>query len=194
VQRDAVPEPTLELLQEYKNVPVYLLGPESVVSERAFDEIKDVAPQVQRIAAEDPVSNAIEFARYSDGEFGWNINDPGHGLVIAGTTRPMDAGATSPLSASGTWGPLLLTDAADVVPAPLRGYLLDIKPGFVSDPTRAFYNHAWIAGDARVMSVGFQAQVDELLEIAPIQEGTGDVEFESPDSGRESQPDTAPQP
>jgi hypothetical protein len=175
VQRDSVPTPTLDLLKEHKKIPVYLLGPESVISEQAFDEIKEVAPQVKRIGADDPVSNAIEFARYQDGEFGWNINDPGHGLVIANAGRPMDAGAAAPLSGSGTWGPLLLTETADVVPGPLRGYLLDIKPGYVSDPTRAFYNHAWLAGDAKAMSVGFQAQVDELLEIAPIQEGTGNV-------------------
>ena len=175
VQRDSVPEPTLDLLKEHKDVPVYVLGPESVVSEQAFGEIKDVSSQVQRIGAEDPVSNAIEFARYQDGDFGWNINDPGHGLVIANAARPMDAAAASPLSGSGTWGPLLLTETADVVPGPLRGYLLDIKPGYVSDPTRAFYNHAWLAGDAKAMSVGFQAQVDDLLEIAPIQEGTGQV-------------------
>jgi ell wall binding domain 2 (CWB2) len=190
VQRNTVPSATLELLEKHEDVPVYLLGPESVVSEQALDEIKKVAPQVVRIAAEDPVSNAIEFARFSDGEFGWNINDPGHGMVIANVGRPMDAGAASPLSGSGTWGPLLLTDASDVVPGPLRGYLLDIKPGYVSDPTRAFYNHAWLVGDDKAMSVGFQAQVDELLEIAPIQEGVGDVGFDTGNPERE--PKTQP--
>jgi hypothetical protein len=196
VQRESVPEPTLELLEEHKDVPVYLLGPESVISERAFDEIKDVVPQVTRIGAEDPVSNAIEFARFEEGEFGWNINDPGHGLVIANISRPMDAPAAAPLSASGTWGPLLVTETADVLPAPLRGYLLDIKPGYVSDPTRAFYNHAWILGDAKAMSVGFQAQVDELLEIAPIQEGTGGLALDAgePEAEAEPQPDQPDQP
>ena len=87
--------------------------------------------------------------------------------MIANAGRPMDAAAASPLSASGTWGPLLLTETAEVVPAGLRGYLLDIKPGYVDDPTRAFYNHAWMIGDAKALSVGFQAQVDELLELAP---------------------------
>ena len=193
VQRESVPEPTLELLEEHKNVPVYVLGPESAISEQTFDEIKDVAPQVVRIGAEDPVSSAIDFARFEDGEFGWNINDPGHGLVIANTGRPMDAPAAAALSASGTWGPLLLTDIADVVPAPLRGYLLDIKPGFVSDPTRAFYNPAWLAGDERAMSVGFQAQVDELLEIAPIQEGSGELEFDANQPEPEKQPDALDQ-
>ena len=113
--------------------------------------------------------------------------------MIANTGRPMDAAAASPLSGSGTWGPLLLTETPDVVPGPLRGYLLDIKPGYVSDPTRAFYNHAWIAGDARAMSVGFQAQVDELLEIAPIQEGTGDVGLPTDDEP-EPEPDQKTKP
>ena len=54
VQRDSVPQVTLDLLKEYEDVPVYLLGPESVVSEQAFDEIKEVAPQVVRVGAEDP--------------------------------------------------------------------------------------------------------------------------------------------
>jgi hypothetical protein len=190
VQRNTVPTPTLDLLEKYKDVPVYLLGPEPVVSEQALDEIKKVAPQVVRVGAEDPMENAIEFARFSDGEFGWNINDPGHGLVIANTDRPLDAAAASPLSGSGTWGPLLLTDVAGVVPGPLRGYLLDIKPGYVSDPTRAFYNHAWLIGDDKAMSVGFQAQVDELLEIAPIQQGPGGVEFDEPEA--EPQPKAKP--
>jgi hypothetical protein len=150
--------------------------------------VRKAAPSALRISGGDPITNAIEFARFESGEFGWSIVDPGHGLVIANATRPMDAAAASPLSASGKWGPLLLTETADVVPASLRGYLLDIKPGYVSDPTRAFYNHAWLAGDAKALSVGFQAQVDELLEIAPIAEGSGDVTFDGGGAEREPQP------
>ncbi len=50
---------------------------------------------VTRIGAEDPVQNAIDFARYVDGSFGWNINDPGHGFVIASDSRPLDAAAAA---------------------------------------------------------------------------------------------------
>ena len=71
---------------------------------------------VRRVSGEDPVTNAIEFARYADGDFGWNINDPGHGFVIARSDRPLDAAAAAPLSGSGTWGPLLLTDSAETLP------------------------------------------------------------------------------
>ena len=40
----------------------------------------------------------------SSGDFGWDINDPGHGFVIASASRPLDAAAAAPLSASGSLG------------------------------------------------------------------------------------------
>ena len=83
-------------------------------------------------------------------------------------TRPLDAAAAAPLSASGTWGPLLLTDDADTLPAALREYLLDVKPGYTTDPTRAFYNHVWVIGDQEAIDVNQQAEIDELAELAKI--------------------------
>ncbi len=65
---------------------------------------------MQRVGDEGRVANAIAFARYTDADFGWNINDPGHGLVIANTDRPLDATAAATLSASGKWGPLLVLE------------------------------------------------------------------------------------
>ena len=85
---------------------------------------------MRRVSGEDPVDNAIALARYADGGFGWNINDPGHGFVVARSDAPLDAAAAAPLSASGTWGPLLLSDDADTLPEALREYLLDVKPGY----------------------------------------------------------------
>jgi hypothetical protein len=174
VQGDSVPEPTLAALREMKDVPIYALGPEPVISDEVLDQVeKETKTEPQRIGEDDAVSNSIAFARYSDGTFGWNVSDPGHGLVLANATRPADAGAAAPLSASGKWGPLLLTDNADVLPAPLEGYLLDIKPGYVEDPTRAVYNHAWLIGDQEAISVDVQAQIDELLELAKVSSGRG---------------------
>ena len=109
---DGVPEATAEALRRNDGVPVYVLGPESAIDERTMKELERIAPSAKRVGAEGPVENAIAFARYADGDFGWNINDPGHGFVIANTERPIDAGIAAPLSASGTWGPLLLTDDA----------------------------------------------------------------------------------
>ena len=94
--------------------PVYVLGPSSAISARALGgNRQDRPPACDRVGGKDPVANAIAFARYADGSFGWNVNDPGHGFVLARDDSPLDAAAAAPLSASGTWGPLLLTDSAD---------------------------------------------------------------------------------
>jgi hypothetical protein len=173
VSKDAAPKPTLAALRHDKHVPVYVLGPPSVISRKAFEQVRKVAPGAKRVGAEDPVENAIVFARYASGGFGWDINDPGHGFVIASAGRPLDAAAAAPLSASGDWGPLLITDDPGQVPSTLRGYLLDVKPGYVNDPTRAVYNHIWLIGDQDTISVGFQAQVDDLAEVVQIRSGSG---------------------
>jgi hypothetical protein len=168
-----VPKPTVEALKRDEGADLFALGPPSAISDKALEEVEDVASPVVRIGDSDPVQNAIDFARFSAGSFGWSITDPGHGLVIASDREPLDAAAAAPLSASGNWGPLLLTDDPQQVPEALRGFLLDIKPGYVSDPTRAVYNHVWIIGDQATISVGFQAQVDDLAELAPVRSGTG---------------------
>jgi hypothetical protein len=173
LKRQAVPQPTLDALRRHRGVPVYVLGPPSVISDRALDAVRKLAPDATRIGAEDPVANAIAFARYASGGFGWDINDPGHGFVIANATRPLDAAAAAPLSASGTWGPVLITEDPAQVPAALRAYLLDVKPGYLGDPTRAVYNHVWVIGDKDAISVDFQSQVDDLAEVVQIRSGRG---------------------
>lgn len=169
--RNELPPPTEKVLKRYPKVPVYVLGPPSVVSDRVLARISRAGGPVRRVEGEDPVTNAIEFARYADGTFGWNVNDPGHGFVIARADRPVDAAVASPLSAAGTWGPLLLTDSAATVPGALRGYLLDVKPGYRTDPTRALYNHVWIIGDQSAIGVDQQAAIDDLAELALIASG-----------------------
>ena len=171
--RDEAPEATIEALRRHGGVPVYVLGPESVISDAAVRELERASPGVQRIGEEGAVQNAIAFARYSDSSFGWNINDPGHGLVIANTSRPLDAAAAAVLSASGKWGPLLLVSAADSLPAELRSFLLDIKPGFQDDPTRALYNHVWLIGDTSAIGAKVQADIDELAELTEVGPGAG---------------------
>lgn len=165
---DELPPPTVAALKRHRKAPVYVLGPSSAISSRAVRAISKLGNEVHRVSGEDPVANAIAFARYADGSFGWNVNDPGHGFVLARDDSPLDAAAAAPLSASGTWGPLLLTDSAAALPAPLREYFLDVKPGYTTNPTRAFYNHVWVIGDQEAIDVNQQAQVDELAELARI--------------------------
>jgi hypothetical protein len=167
-RRHALPEATASALERYPEAPVYLLGPPQVISDAVLREISRISGQVRRVGAKDPVANAIQFARYVDGSFGWDINDPGHGFVVARSDRPLDAAAAAPLSGSGTWGPLLLTDSTDSLPDALRGYMLDVKPGYEEDPTRALYNHVWVIGDQEAIDVNQQAALDQLAELTRI--------------------------
>ena len=161
-------KPTAAFLRRHPKVPAYVLGPSTAIPSDVVRQIARIGPQVRRVSGEEPVENAIALARYHDGDFGWNVNDPGHGFVVARSDQPLDAAAAAPLSASGTWGPLLLTDDAGTLPAALRGYLLDVKPGYTDDPTRAFYNHVWVIGDQEAIEVGQQAEIDSLAELAKI--------------------------
>lgn len=163
-----LPKETAGALSEDPKTPVYLLGPSSAISSAVVREVTKIGNPVRRVSGENPVENSIALARYASGGFGWNVNDPGHGLVVARSDEPIAAAIAAPLSASGTWGPLLLSDDADTLPKALREYLLDIKPGYTTDPTRAFYNHVWVIGDQEAIDVNQQAEIDQLAELAKI--------------------------
>jgi len=113
-------------------------------------------------------TNAIAAARYRDGAFGWGVSTPGHGLVFARAGRPLDAAAASPLSGAGKYGPLLLLDDPAQLAQTLQSYFLDILPGFSSDPVAGVYNHGWMIGSTKGISVALQARIDSLLEIVPV--------------------------
>lgn len=163
-----LPQETIAALRRDKGIPVYALGPGSAISGKVLKEVEGLGAKVQRISGANPVGAAIAFARFDDGKFGWHVTDPGHGFVLARSDAPLEAAAAAPLSASGTWGPLLLTDSPDTLPSELRGYFLDVKPGYTTDPTRAFYNHVWIIGDTGQIGVEQQAEVNEVAELAKI--------------------------
>ena len=169
---DELEERYAGILGEHPKIPVFVLGPPSSISDSVMKEVKKIGNPVKRVAAKTPVANALAFARYRAGKFGWDVNDPGHGFVLARAQEPLAAAAASALSASGTWGPLLLTDGADTLPDEVREYFLDVKPGYTTDPTRAFYNHVWVIGDQEAIDVKQQAEVNELAELAKIGAGT----------------------
>jgi hypothetical protein len=168
VHRTTIPGPTFAALQAHHRPRIYLLAPPSVVSAGVARALRGLGT-VARISASDPVRSAIAFARYRDGLDGWGIDDPGHGLVFANASRTLDAAAAAPLSASGSYGPLLLIEDANVLSLPIAQYLLDIQPGYTRDPARGVYNRAWLMGDESAISLPVQSRIDSLLEIAPIQ-------------------------
>jgi hypothetical protein len=172
VTAQGIPPETEAALKTHKSAAIYVLGPEDSVPDAVFDALGKLGT-VKRIAGTDAVTNAITFARYQDGAFGWYVVDPGHGLVFANSRRPQDAAAAAPLSASGTYGPLLLLPDAGVLPEPLQNYLLDIQPGYdqQTDPVRGVYNHGWIIGDESALAAAVQARIDTLLEITEVDSG-----------------------
>jgi hypothetical protein len=167
-ERDSVPAATKAAITAHRRPRIYVLGPASVISEKVLKELGELGT-ARRISGAEPVANAVAFARFTDGRFGWNAVDPGHGLVFATTKRTADAAAAAPLSASGTYGPLLLVTEPNALPRPVQDYLLDIQPGYDEDPVRGVYNHGWVMGDEAAISVDVQSRIDALLEIQPVQ-------------------------
>jgi hypothetical protein len=173
VRRNAVPADTRAALRAHERPRIYVLGPVEAVSAAVVKQLGRLG-QVTRVGSGDAVRSSIDFARFTDGSFGWGVVDPGHGLVFARADRPLDAAAAAPLSASGTYGPLVLLSSAEALDTPVSEYLLDIQPGYSRDPVRGVYNHGWIVGDGSAISVGVQSRIDSLLEIAPVSERDAD--------------------
>ena len=166
--RDRIPPATKAAITAHRRPRIYVLGPASAISDKVLKDLGELGT-ARRISGTEPTANAIAFARFTDGRFGWNVVDPGHGLVFASTKRPVDAAAAAALSGAGTYGPLLVVTAANALPRPLQDYLLDIQPGYDADPVRGVYNHGWIVGDESAISVDVQSRIDALLEIQPVQ-------------------------
>jgi hypothetical protein len=165
--RDELPAATAAAVKAHGRPKIYILGPSSTISENVARQLAALG-QVTRVGAKPASANAIAFARFSDGDFGWGIVDPGHGLVFTNVAAPLTAGGAAPLSASGSYGPLLLVGRDGSLPPDVADYLRDIRPGYSSDPVRGVYNHAWIIGDPAAVTDRAQATIDSLLEIAPV--------------------------
>ena len=166
-RRGSLPAATVAAIKTHQQPKIYVLGPAEVIGTKVAAELRKLG-SVTRVGGQDPVRNAIAFASFADTDFGWGVVDPGHGLVLARTgADPATAAAAAPLSASGTYGPLLLLGGADLLEAPVTTYLRGIQPGYRTDPVRGVYNHGWLIGDPRAMTPALQARVDTLLEIMP---------------------------
>lgn len=167
VGRSFIPGATAAELRRLGRTSIYIVGPSSLIDEKVADQLAHYG-KVTRIGASTPSSNAIAVARFTDGSFGWGVLEPGHGLVFANAARPLDGPAAAALSATGDYGPLLLLESPDAIPAPLGAYLSDLQPGSPpSGPVHGVYNHGWVIGDTSAISAATQASLDGRLEIAP---------------------------
>ena len=112
VRRDSIPAPIVKALREHSRPNVFVLGRRAVISKQVVDQLekRKLARDVNRIEGPNPVENAIAFARYEKGDFGWGVVVPGYNFTLASTTRPADAAAAAALATRGVFAPLLLTD------------------------------------------------------------------------------------
>jgi hypothetical protein len=169
-----VPAATATVLARLNHPSIYVIDPSAVGSPtldrlRRFGKVSYVTSAVPAAGGE-PVQNAIEVARYTDGTFGWGVKEPGHGLVFVNAAHPLDAPASALLSATGDYGPLLALSSPARVPPALAGYLFDIRPAYREPqfpPVRGAYNHGWLIGDEQSIAAATQAEIDSMLEIAP---------------------------
>ena len=169
--KNALPAATKATIVAHRRPRIYVLAPASAISDAVLKQLGNLGT-TRRITGADPAASSVAFARFNDGRFGWNAVDPGHGLVFASRTRPADAAAAAGLSGAGTYGPLLVNMQANVLAKPLQDYLLDIQPGYDADPVRGVYNHGWIVGDEKAITVDVQSRIDALLEIQPVRPGS----------------------
>jgi hypothetical protein len=171
-----IPRATRATLARLHRPTIYAVGPPTAVSHAVLSQLARLGA-VHRIYAgpvaggETPAENAIAVARFGEGPFGWAIEQPGHGLVFANASRPLDAPAAAPLSASGDYAPLLLLEYPNQVPGALTEFLSDIQPGYSDapeyQPVRGVYNHGWLIGDGKAITATVQAELDAMLEISP---------------------------
>lgn len=167
-QKSKVPPATVAALKAHQKPSIYVLGPESVIDKAAVKELEKYG-KVRRVDGPTPVQNAIEFAKFSAGGFGWGISVPGHNFTLADTARPLDAAPAAVLGTNGVFAPLLLTDDSERLPRSVESYLLDVQPGFEEDPNLAVYNRVFILGDDGTISVAAQGRLNEITKLIPVQ-------------------------
>lgn len=177
----SIPKPTIQALQAHQKPKIYVLGPPSVVSNSVLKQLGRYGT-AKRISGNDPASNSVAFAVYRDppckygqacvhvpGSFGWAMRGPGHGYTLLNASQPLTAAASAALSGSADYGPQLVVDNGSTLSKPVLNFFLNYAtPGYTQEgPTAAVYDHAWIIGDDRVLSVAAQAEVDELMQVIP---------------------------
>jgi ell wall binding domain 2 (CWB2) len=168
-EANELPDATIAALKRHEKPDVFIVGPETVVGREVEKKLKPLARRLQRVEGPTPVQNAIEFARFQSGSFGWGASVPGQNYTLASTSRPLDAVGAASLATNGVFAPLLLTDDPDTLPRSLESYLLDVQPGFESDPRLSVFNHVWILGDEDTVSIEQQGRIDEVTALIPVQ-------------------------
>jgi hypothetical protein len=132
VHRDSVPRATRELLAQRQKLrirkpSIYLIGPDDVISHGVEAGLARYGA-VHRIAGADAIETAIALARYHDPAtgFGWGLRHGPASVSLVNTHHWSAAIAALTFASTGPQAPLLLTDSATSLPAPVENYLHQI--------------------------------------------------------------------
>ncbi|MBN3524731.1 cell wall-binding repeat-containing protein [Paenibacillus apiarius] len=170
VSHQGIPQATADALaKRRKHAVMYVIGPEQAVPARVAKELEAFG-RVVRIQGEDPVQQAIAFAKYKDVKtgFGWGIVSPGHNFSFVREGEEWLAIAQAPFAHMGKHAPLLLMSGGKV-PHEVRTYLESVRPRYNTTPVEGPYNAAWLTGAEGSVMPSVQSEVDALLEIEPKQ-------------------------
>lgn len=172
VTKDGIPDATREALEKRnKAANIYVLGPDSVISADIEGGLQDYG-QVTRIGGETPVEVSIEFAKFKDEktDFGWGIQEPGHGFGFVSTSDADFAVAGAPFAHLGKHAPMIWLEEGELSDV-THEFLGELQPTFTNDPTVGPYSHGFIIGSGTSITMETQGTIDQMLEIIPADGG-----------------------
>lgn len=168
VNKDEIPEATKEALSKRNNnASIYVLGPETVISNELENALNEYGI-VTRISGETPTETALAFAQFKDNKtnFGWGVNEPGHGLEFVSTSSPEIAIVGAPFAHLGKHAPLIWL-AEGVATGEVHDFLNTMQPTFTDDPTVGPYTHVYLLGSTDLITYETQGMIDLMIEISP---------------------------
>lgn len=165
---DRLPAVTADVLREFRDNVVYIIGGRRAVSEHVRTQISElVRPTVRRIAGRNPFATAVEFASYYDPEtkLGWNRNKKGRGDAFTFSNIELwELGtAATGLAHHGKHTPLLLIEQ-DELPGSVRNYLDFLRLPHKMPPMPPFM-HSFILGTEAEISRKVQAEIDDHTQM-----------------------------
>ncbi|PLR75579.1 ArsR family transcriptional regulator [Bacillus sp. V3-13] len=172
VTKDGIPDATREALElRNNNANIYVLGPESAISNDIFNDLNEYG-NVTRIEGETPAAASIAFARFKDENtgFGWGLTEPGHGLGFVSTKSADYAIAGAPFAHLGKHAPMIWLEDGELTEE-THEFLGQLQPKFTDDPTVGPYNHAFIIGSGKEVTMENQGMIDMMLEIVSADGG-----------------------
>ena len=153
-----------------KNPSLYIVGPPDNVSGTVKDSLNELGT-VKEIGHNDPVQNAIEFARFYDENtgFGWQTTpetvEGGKNFLLVKKDDWQSAVIGSQIFNKGLFGPLLLTSEANRLPAALEKFYFETSTDWWVTPAEGPYNHTWLLGSTDKISYPVQGRLNFLQEI-----------------------------